>query len=60
VENHEYGPVQDVMKVLKVVNKGKHLDTYEKLYIYKAAKNGQIINEQLHGQNNVLFDLLVK
>jgi hypothetical protein len=48
------------MKVLKVVKKGKHLDTYEKLYIYKAAKNGQIINEQLHEQNNVLFDLLVK
>jgi hypothetical protein len=60
VENHEYGPIQDVMKVLKVEKKGRHLDIYEKLYIYKAAKNGQIINKQHNEQNNALFDLLVK
>jgi hypothetical protein len=28
-ENHEYGPIEKVMNVLQVENKGKQLDVYE-------------------------------
>jgi hypothetical protein len=37
-ENHEYGPIEEVMNVLKVENKGKQLDVYEIFYIYKSTK----------------------
>jgi hypothetical protein len=56
--NHEYGPIEEVMEVLKVENKGAYLDSYEKLHIYKAAKQGSIINETLFNQSNALFELL--
>jgi hypothetical protein len=49
---------KEVMEVLKLENKGAYLDGYEKLYIYKAAKQGSIINETLFNQNNALFELL--
>jgi hypothetical protein len=44
--------------VLKLENKGAYLDSYEKLHIYKAAKQGSIINETLFNQSNALFELL--
>jgi hypothetical protein len=40
------------MEVLKLENKGAYLDCYEKLHIYKAAKQGSIINETLFNQSN--------
>jgi hypothetical protein len=52
------GPIQDVMEILKIENKGAYLDCYEKLHIYKAAKQGSIINEILLDQSNALFELL--
>jgi hypothetical protein len=46
------------MEILKIENKGAYLDCYEKLHIYKAAKQGSIINETLFDQNNASFELL--
>jgi hypothetical protein len=46
------------VEVLKLENKGAYLDSYEKLHIYKAAKQGPIINETLFNQSNALFELL--
>jgi hypothetical protein len=43
-ENHEYGPTEKVMDILKAENKGKQLHTYEWFHIYKTAKQEQIIN----------------
>jgi hypothetical protein len=53
-----YGPIQDIMEILKIENKGAYLDCYEKLHIYKTAKQRSIINEILVDQNNALFELL--
>jgi hypothetical protein len=47
------------MEILKIENKGTYLDCYEKLHIYKAAKQGSIINEILLDQNNALSELLM-
>jgi hypothetical protein len=33
-ENHEYGPTDKTMEILKVANKGKYLDIWERFYIY--------------------------
>jgi hypothetical protein len=46
-ENHEYGPIEQVMNVLKVENKGKQLDVYERFYIYKATKQKYVTNESM-------------
>jgi hypothetical protein len=32
-ENHEYGPIDKTMEILKVANKGKHLGIWERYYI---------------------------
>jgi hypothetical protein len=37
-ENHEYGPIDKIMNILKLQSKGKHLDVYERFHIYKANK----------------------
>jgi hypothetical protein len=58
-ESHEYGPMEEVMNVLKVENKGKQLDVYERFYIYKATKQKYVMNEQHADINNVLFDLII-
>jgi hypothetical protein len=34
-ENHEYDPIDKTMEILKMANKGKYLDTWERFYIYR-------------------------
>jgi hypothetical protein len=58
-ENHEYGPIDKTMDVLKVTDKGKQLDVYERFYIYKEAKQKHVMNEQYIVESNVLFDLMI-
>jgi hypothetical protein len=58
-ENHEYGPIEKVMNVLNVENKGNQLDIYGRFYIYKATKQRYVMNEQHADVNNVLFDLII-
>jgi type II secretory pathway predicted ATPase ExeA len=58
-ENHEYGPIEKVMNVLKVENKGKQLDVNERFYIYKATQQKYVMNEQHADVNNVLFYLII-
>jgi hypothetical protein len=47
------------MNVLKVENKGKQLDVYERFYIYKATKQKYAMNEQHADVNHVLVDLII-
>jgi hypothetical protein len=58
-ENHEYGPIEEVMNVIKMENEGKQLDVYERFYIYKATKQKYVMNEQHSDVNNVLFGLII-
>jgi hypothetical protein len=37
-ENHECGPIDKIMNILKLQSKVKHLDVYEIFHIYKANK----------------------
>jgi hypothetical protein len=57
-ENHEYGPIDKIMNILKPQSKGKPLDVYERFYIYKANKQKIIMKEQHVEVNNILFDLI--
>jgi hypothetical protein len=55
-ENREYGPIGKTMEILKVANKGKYLDIWERfyIYIYKTSGFKHVLNE-----TNVLFNLLI-
>jgi hypothetical protein len=53
--NHEYGKIEDTMEVIKIAQKGRHLDALERFYIYKASKNKPILNEQYATDTSVLF-----
>jgi hypothetical protein len=66
-ENHENGPMDKTMEILKVANKGKYLDIWEILYIYiyiyiyiyMTSRFKHVLNEQRVGETNVLFNLLI-
>jgi hypothetical protein len=47
------------MEVIKIAQKGKHLDALERFYICKTRKNKSILNEQYATDINVLFDLII-
>jgi hypothetical protein len=57
--NHEYDPTDKTMEILKVANKGKYLDIWERFYIHKTSRFKHVLNEQHIGETNVLFDLLI-
>jgi hypothetical protein len=42
--NHEYGMTEVTMEVIKIAQKGRHLDALEIFYICKASKNKPILN----------------
>jgi hypothetical protein len=58
-EIHDYGPIDKTMEILKVANKGKYLDIWEKFYIYETSRFKHVLNEQYVSETNVLFDLLI-
>jgi hypothetical protein len=45
-------------EILKVMNKGRIMDNYEKYYTHKYSKMGVNINERHITGPNVLFDIL--
>jgi hypothetical protein len=47
------------MDVIRTANKGKNLDIPERLYIYKAARNKSILNEQYATDSNVLLNIII-
>jgi hypothetical protein len=57
--DHEYGPIDKTLEILKIVNKGKYLDVLERFHIYRASKCKEILNEQYATESNALFDLVI-
>lgn len=55
--NHEYGTVDDTVNIIKLAQRGRHLDALESLYICKASKNKPVFKQQHATDTNVLFDL---
>jgi hypothetical protein len=47
-KGHAYGNITDTMKVIKIVKKGKHLNTSDKYHIYKISKAGLHTTDTLH------------
>ena len=59
-EGHAFGPINDVMNTIHIVNKGILLDTLEKFYIYKETQRGNQINDKIIVQKNPLFKALIQ
>ena len=56
---HGIGPMENVMHITHVTNKGKMLDTLEKFYIYRETEANNQINDKLTVQNNAVFKTIV-
>ena len=58
-EGNNFGPMNEIMEVVHIAQKGRMLDTLEKFYIYKETKCGNQINDKLTIQSNPVFQVLV-
>jgi hypothetical protein len=48
----------DIMKIIKIERKGKHLNTLETYHIYKTNKEGPIMNDMHNETQNHIFEIL--
>jgi len=56
---HEYGPMNDKMTLLKYEQKTPMLIPYEQLFIQTYHRNGLLIPQQHIGNTNPLFQLII-
>jgi hypothetical protein len=56
---HAKGPMEDIMDVFHITNKGKMTDTLERFYIYKETKSNNEINDKLTVKSNAIFETVV-
>jgi hypothetical protein len=56
---HSFGPMEDIMDIVHVINKGKMMDTLERYYIYKETKSNNQINDKLTVKPNAIFKTLI-
>jgi hypothetical protein len=54
---HAYGTITNTMKVIKI-EKGKHLNTLEKFYIYIMSKEGLQMNDTYINTFNPIFKVI--
>ena len=55
--NHEYGPIEQIMELLQKENKGKEKNAWENYYIQYFTYHNSIIEEQARAKLNPLFQL---
>jgi hypothetical protein len=55
---HTYGSITDTMKIMKIENKGNHLNTLEKYHIYKVGRNRLDMNDTYIDVYNPVFETL--
>jgi hypothetical protein len=61
IENrHAISPMQDIMDIIHITNKGKMMDTLERFYIYKETKSNNQINDKLTVKANTIFETIVQ
>lgn len=53
--DHKFGNIEDMMEVIKVLDKGQDLNTYEAIEIFIERNNTDNLNEQESFGNNPLF-----
>jgi hypothetical protein len=57
---HSYGKIEDIMEIIKVENKGKHLDTLEKYHIFCSYKQNIHLNNNNIDVYNPIFKAIHK
>jgi len=57
---HEYGPLKDIMTLIKPIRNANMLIPYEQLLIQTTHKEGKLIPEQKRGEHNPLFELITE
>jgi hypothetical protein len=58
--NHSFGPVDDIMKILYATKKGRLVNNIQKFHVYEeTAKNNQI-NDRHAVKRYVIFETLLK
>jgi hypothetical protein len=58
-EGHAFGPIDNIMDVLHIANKGRMLDNLKKFYIYRETQLGTQINK-LTVQAKSIFEATVQ
>jgi hypothetical protein len=56
---HSFGPIEDIMDILYITNKGTHMNTIEKYHIYKTTKEGKQINDKKPVDENKIFETIL-
>jgi hypothetical protein len=59
-EGHSFGPIDNIMDIIHIANKGRMLDALEKFYIYRKTQLGTQINNKLTVQANSVFEAIVQ
>jgi len=59
-QSHSFGPIQDTMQILQYQNKGNHLNTIERFYIYTEFIKDNHLNDEHNKSPNRIFDALLK
>jgi len=55
LENKQaFSPMEDIMGIVHITNKGKMMDTLERYYIYKETKSNNKINDKLKNPTQYL------
>jgi hypothetical protein len=57
---HSYGNINDVMDILEVEKKGKHLDTLERFHIFCLYKQDNHLNDNNIDVYNPIFNTVYK
>jgi hypothetical protein len=56
---HSLCPMEDIMDIVHVTNKGKMMGTLKRYYIYKETKSNNQINNKLTVKPNSIFETLI-
>jgi len=57
---HGMGTIEDVMRTVHITNKGRLMDTLEKIYIFRETKIDNQINDKLAVRPNIIFQTTVQ
>jgi hypothetical protein len=57
---HSYGNIEDVMDIIKIERKGKHLDMLEKYHIFCTYKHNKHLNDNNIDIHNPIFNTVYK
>jgi len=56
---HSFSPIQDTMRILQRHNKGAHLNTIERYYLYREFTKSNQLNDEHTISRNKIFDALL-